>query len=256
MFRFAQHDSYDGRGVISGSSFVGLQSVSIQMDLPFEQFPALSAIEMCRHGFIQRIPGIDVSADKAEVLERLDSAHREIRNAIGTGDWPLFTAQQVHGNKIAVIEHPVASAVFSGGDGREFSGCDGIITNQRGIALGIYVADCCAVYIVDPKTPAIGLVHSGRKGTEFGAVTDAITEMIDRFGSSPSNLIVQLSPCIRPPHYEVDFAAEIIRQCRALGVNEIHDRGVCTACDLQRYYSYRAEKGKTGRMLAVLGLHQ
>ena len=50
----------------------------------------------------QRIPGIDVSHDKAEVLERLDAAHREIRNATGFGDWPLFTAEQIHGNKIAM----------------------------------------------------------------------------------------------------------------------------------------------------------
>jgi copper oxidase (laccase) domain-containing protein len=66
--------------------------------------------------------------------------------------------------------------------------------------------------------------------------------------------MVQLSPCIRPPHYEVDFAAEIVRECRALGVQHIHDSSTCTACDLGRYYTYRAEKGKTGRMLAVLGL--
>src|SRR6266705_2787798 len=230
------------------------------MRLPFEQFPALSAIEICRHVFTRRIPGIDVSPGKAEVLERLDGAHREIRKAIGIGDWPLFTAEQVHRNKIAVVEvgsalraergrHGVASL-----PGREFPACDGIITNQRGIALGIYVADCCAVYIVDPKTPAIGLVHSGRKGTELGVVTNAIHEMIDRFGSDPAEMIVQLSPCIRPPHYEVDFAAEIVRQCRTLGIKEIYDPGICTACDLDRYYSYRAEKGKTGRMLALLGL--
>jgi Uncharacterized conserved protein len=122
-----------------------------------------------------------------------------------------------------------------------------------GIVLGVYVADCCAVYIVDPKTPAIGLVHSGRKGTELDIVTNAIGQMMERFGSDPANIIVQLSPCIRPPHYEVDFAAEIVRQCRACGVKEIHDSGVCTACDLDRYYSYRAEKGKTGRMLALFG---
>jgi purine-nucleoside/S-methyl-5'-thioadenosine phosphorylase / adenosine deaminase len=67
-------------------------------------------------------------------------------------------------------------------------------------------------------------------------------------------MILQLSPCIRPPHYEVDFASEIVSQCRALDVKGIHDSGVCTACDLNRYYSYRAEKGKTGRMLALLGL--
>ena len=231
------------------------------MHLPFEQFPALSAIGVCRHVFIQRIPGIDVSHDKAEVLERLDTAHREIRKAIGIGDWPLFTAEQVHGNKIAVIDeagsalradrgrHGVASL-----PGREFPACDGIITNKRGVALGIYVADCCAVYIVDPKTLAIGLVHSGRKGTELGVVTNAVHEMIDRFGSDPAEMIVQLSPCIRPPHYEVDFASEIVRQCRALRIQQIHDSSICTACDLARYYSYRAEKGKTGRMLAVLGL--
>jgi polyphenol oxidase len=231
------------------------------MPLPFEQFPALSAIGICRHAFAQRIPGIDVSHDKAEVLKRLAAAHREIRNAIGVGDWPLFTAQQIHGDKIAVIDE-VGSAIRAdrGRRGaaslpnREFPACDGLITNQRSIVLGVYVADCCAVYIVDPKTPAIGLVHSGRKGTELGVVPNAIKQMIDRFGSDPANTIVQLSPCIRPPHYEVDFAAEIVRQCRALGVKKIHDSGVCTACDLDRYHSYRAEKGKTGRMLALLRL--
>ena len=81
-----------------------------------------------------------------------------------------------------------------------------------------------------------------------------VSQMTERFGSDPANMIVQLSPCIRPPHYEVDFASEISRQCRALGVQYIHDPGTCTACDLGRYYSFRAEKGKTGRMLAVLGL--
>jgi len=231
------------------------------MHFPFEQFPALNAIGICRHVFTQRIRGVDVSSDKAEVLERLDAAHREIRNTVSMGDWPLFTSKQVHGNNIAIIDE-VGSALRADRarrtaprPGREFPACDGIITNERGIALGIYVADCCAVYIVDPTTPAIGLVHSGRKGTELGVVTNAIHEMIDRFGSDPAEMIVQLSPCIRPPHYEVDFAAEIVRQCRALGIQQIHDSGICTACDLDRYYSYRAEKGKTGRMLAVLALH-
>ena len=78
--------------------------------------------------------------------------------------------------------------------------------------------------------------------------------MKEQFGSDPGDLVVQLSPCIRPPHYEIDFAAQIRQQCREAGVNQIHDSGVCTACDLNSYYSYRAEKGKTGRMLALLGL--
>lgn len=170
-----------------------------------------------------------------------------------------MTAQQIHGNEIAVVDevgtpHCGVRTAQRAVPTTEFSRCDAIITNQRGIALGIYVADCCAVYIVDPQTPAIGLVHSGRQGTELGVVTNAITEMISRFGSNPAQMIVQLSPCIRPPHYEIDFAADVVRQCRAPGVKEIHDSRVCTACDLNRYYSYRAEKGKTGRMLALLAL--
>ena len=78
--------------------------------------------------------------------------------------------------------------------------------------------------------------------------------MEQHFGSRASDLIVQLSPCIRPPHYEIDFAADIFRSVKARGVQQVHDCGVCTACDLDRYYSYRAEKGKTGRMLALLAL--
>jgi polyphenol oxidase len=215
--------------------------------LPFEQFSALNAVGICRHVFTQRIPGIDVSHDKAEALRCLDSAHREIRSAIGMADFPVMTAEQVHGSKIAIVDVP-------GGADKQFGGCDGFITKQRKIALGIHVADCCAVYIVHTQTPAIGLVHSGKKGTELGVVTNAIAQMKAHFGSNPADLVVQLSPCIRPPHYEVDFAAEIIRQCRSTGVSQVYDNGVCTACHLDLYYSYRAEKGKTGRMLALLAL--
>jgi copper oxidase (laccase) domain-containing protein len=214
---------------------------------PIEQFPALSASRVCRHTFIKRIQGIDVSHGKAEALKRLDAVHREIRHAIGIGDWPLLTAEQIHGNKIAVVDRAVDKD-------NHFAGCDGFVTNHACISLGIHVADCCAVYIVDPKTPAIGLVHSGRKGTELGVVPNAITQMIECFGSNPTELTIQLSPCIRPPHYEIDFAVRIIEQCRALGVKEIHDSRVCTACHLDRYYSYRTEKGKTGRMIALVGL--
>lgn len=218
-------------------------------EFSFEQFQALSDTAICRHVFIRRLPGIEVSHDKGEALRRLDAAHRETQSSIGMGGWRLVTAEQVHGNKIAVVDRPIESD-------KHIDGCDGVITNQPSVALGIYVADCCAVHLVDPKTRAIGLVHSGRKGTELNIVKNAVEEMIARFGSNVADLIVQLSPCIRPPHYETDFAAEIIRQCRSRGVKKIYDSGVCTACHLDLYYSYRAEKGRTGRMLALLGLER
>jgi copper oxidase (laccase) domain-containing protein len=218
-----------------------------ERQLPAEQFPALSALPNVVHGFTLRVAGLEMSHDKAEALARLDGVHREIRTQHGLGAAPFVTAQQVHGNRIAVVDGEIAAD-------KCFENYDGLITNQRGVCLGIYVADCCAIYLVDPVHGAIGLVHSGKKGTELRVVSEAIASMSEQFGSRPSDLVAQLSPCIRPPHYEIDFAAEIVRQCRELGVTSVNDPGVCTACDLDRYYSYRAEKGRTGRMLAFLAL--
>ena len=198
-----------------------------------EFFPSLTELSIASHGFIGRIPGIDVATDRAEALSRLDAAHRTLRAELGLAGNSFATAEQVHGEEVAVIEYPLSGE-------RCFGGADGLITNQVGVSLGIYVADCCAIFLVDPVRRCIGLVHSGRKGTELAIVEQAIGIMRERFGSVPRDLVVQLSPCIRPPHYEVDFASEIVRQVRGSGVEQMHDSGRCTACDLTRYYSYRA----------------
>lgn len=220
-----------------------------QSQLSAEHFPALGVRPNVVHGFTLRVLGIEMSHDKMEALVRLDGVHREIRREHGLGDASFVTAQQVHGARIGIVDQATPRDEC-------FDSCDGLITNQRGICLGVYVADCCAVYLVDPVRSAIGLVHSGKRGTELGIVSGAIKSMAGHFGSPASDLVVQLSPCIRPPHYETDFAGEIVRQCRELGVTAVNDCGVCTACDLNRYYSYRAEKGRTGRMLAFLALGQ
>ena len=210
-------------------------------------FPALSDISVVRHAFIARVPGIDVATDRPEALARLDQAHRAVRQELGLARKSFVTAEQGHGAQSAVSDSALS-------EGRCFDGVDGLITNQPGVSLGIYVADCCAVFLVDPVRRCLGLVHSGKKGTELAIVEKAIRAMCAHFASAPRDLVVQLSPCIRPPHYEIDFASEIVRQAHAAGVERIYDTGLCTACDLERYYSYRAERARTGRMLALLAL--
>jgi purine-nucleoside/S-methyl-5'-thioadenosine phosphorylase / adenosine deaminase len=212
-----------------------------------EVFPALRGLGLVRHGFVRRIPGVDAATDRDEALRRLDAIHRQLRAELGLGGRHFATAEQVHGNGVAILDQPLAGDFCAGG-------ADGLVTDQAEISLGIYVADCCAVYLVDPVRRCLGLVHSGKKGTELAIVRRAIETMRDRFGSAPGDLVLQLSPCIRPPHYEIDFPAEIIQQARAAGVTEVHDCGRDTGADLARYYSYRAEKGRTGRMLALLAL--
>jgi copper oxidase (laccase) domain-containing protein len=209
-----------------------------------ETFTALNQSGI-RHAFLTRVSGIDVAVNRAEALARLDADHSRTRTALGFEKLRLVTAEQVHGNDLAVVDEKTTGCV---------PGVDGLLTNCAEICLGIYVADCCAIYFYDAARRAIGLVHAGKRGTELKIVSRTIARMSESFGCNPSELVAQLSPCIRPPDYEVDFAMEIVRQCREAGVTSIFDSGKNTASDLQQYYSYRAERGKTGRMLALLSL--
>jgi len=198
--------------------------------------------------FVGRVPGIELGFEKDEVVARLKPAHEHTVKKLGFSWNQLHLAEQVHGADLALVRRDDPAQTWAG--------VDGLITANTGDLLGIYVADCGAVYIHDPVCRVIALLHSGKKGTEANITGKAIQQMTDEFGSSPKDLVVALSPCIRPPAYEVDFASEIRRQVLAAGVPEKQytDAGICTASEVNTYYSYRVEKGKTGRMLALLGM--
>ena len=213
------------------------------MKLPVDTFPALERLPAFRHAFLCRVPGLDVSTEREQALARLMQYHLEARLELGFPSQPLGTAKQVHGNRIAILREPVS---------QEAADTDGLMTNVPGLCLGIYVADCCAIYLADPVKRAIALLHSGKKGTELGIATRAIETMVREYGSNPADIVAQLSPCIRPPQYEIDFAAGIRSQLCDAGVGQVSDSNANTAADLDRYYSYRMEKGKTGRLLALL----
>ena len=212
-----------------------------------EVFAALAALPGITHGFTGRVPGLDVQTDRAAALERLAGHHEAVREQLGLAGKRFALGEQVHGREVAIVDATTAFPV---------SGVDGLITADPGVCLGVYVADCCAVYLVEPERRVIALLHSGRKGSELGIATAAIGRMRDELGCDPAKIVVQLSPCIRPPHFEIDFAAHIVAQCRAAGVEQVVDSGICTATHPDRYYSYRAERGKTGRMLALLALKE
>jgi polyphenol oxidase len=202
-----------------------------------------------RAGWIGRLDGIVPTTDRDETLALLRPLHEEIvQEEFGTGQW--WRAEQVHGKGVAVV--PEAETKPAGDGLPVIPGVDGLVTAAPGEVLGIYVADCGAVWLADRGSGAVGLLHSGKKGSELGILTEAIAIMKDRFGTRAEDLVVVLGPCIRPPHYEIDFAAGIARQAREAGVGEFHDEGENTACDLEKHYSYRIEKGCTGRMLALI----
>jgi copper oxidase (laccase) domain-containing protein len=212
---------------------------------PLESFDSLSGIPGIVHGFTGRIPGIDVNLEREHALARLNEAHGQSLRELGLGDRRLIVGEQTHGAEVAIVDASSPSLIPT---------VDGLITTDRSVCLGVYVADCGPVYVVDPIHGAIALLHSGKKGTELGITAVAIRTMQERFGSEPSEMIVQLGPCIRTPLYEIDFAGEILRQAKRAGVRNVHDCCICTGTAVDRFYSYRVEKGRTGRMLAILAL--
>lgn len=193
--------------------------------------------------FVERIAGVATTTDKEETLARLAPHH--VAAAQSLGFEKTFYAEQVHGAEVAVITKHSPPVTL---------GVDGLISTES-ILLGIHVADCGGLYLLDKKNGAIGLLHSGKKGTEFNITGKAVQAMHKNFGTCPGDLAVVLAPCIRPPHYEIDFAKIIREQALTAGVSSdnYHDCGLCTASDLRRFYSYRREKGNTGRLLALLG---
>ncbi|HSI82820.1 MAG: polyphenol oxidase family protein [Candidatus Methylacidiphilales bacterium] len=209
-------------------------------------FPALE-LDGLRHGFSLR------TADIAR--EDLDAQLRPSLTALGLPAANVVEGEQTHGNSVAFVpQFPLPGAPESLTPAGRIPGVDALVTQLTGVPLVVRVADCGPVYFYDPVHRAIAVAHSGRKGTEGNITAQTIRTMQEKCGTRPEDLIVQLGPCIRPPHYEVPFAEEIGKQARAAGVVRYHDSLECTACDLEKYYSYRAELGKTGRMWAVLML--
>lgn len=218
-----------------------------------EAFPflePLNAIPGVRVGWVERLPDLAITGDRDEAMKLLRPYHAQAVSdfAGSAADW--WRAEQVHGTSVAVV--PGAPQITTADGLPVVPGVDGLVTLQPGIVLAIYVADCGAIWLADRKTGAIGLLHSGKKGTEGNILKNALAVMAENFGTKPEDVTVVLSPCIRLPDYDVDFAGEIGRQAEVAGVSHFIDCGLNTASDLQRFYSYRRELGKTGRMMAMI----
>lgn len=198
--------------------------------------------------FIGRVPGVATTTDRKAIIDALLPTHEAALTSEGIDAKYLRRAQQIHSNKIALVgdigcSYPV-------------EGVDGLICGAKAdCVLGIYVADCAAVWLYDTVSGTRGLVHSGKLGTEGNIVGEALHAMQKILGANPADCIAVISPCIRPPHYEVDIPSKIKEQLTEAGLltENIIDSGLNTAEDLDAFYSYRVEKGNTGRMLALFG---
>jgi len=194
------------------------------------------------HGaFTSRIPSIEPHRDREVLMERFREPLRRAASNFAPG-LPLIEASQIHGAEVAVVGPATTSPV---------PGVDALVTCDRGVVLGISVADCAPVWLREKSGKGLAMIHSGKAGTLLGAVPAALEILIALTNSEPAAVAAFIGPCIRPPDYEMDIAAVIRGQLRHAGVKDIFDCGENTAAQPERCYSYRRDKGLTGRHLAL-----
>lgn len=185
---------------------------------------------------------------------------------IGIDSDRLVMLRQVHGNEVHIVNEPVEGLTG-----------DGLVTDVPDLVLGVRIADCCGILIHDAKRNVVGAVHSGWRGTQANIAGQAISLMVERWGSDVDDIFVYMSPCASGERYEVGddvarFFPEHIRAMengRYLFDNhaairaQLVDAGIsaeritvdeaCTIVD-ERYHSHRRDREHAGRSLAFIGL--
>jgi len=179
----------------------------------------------------------------------------------------IVHARQVHETRI-VVHDGVGKGV------REAEGAaDGHATADPGVLLAVTVADCVPVYLLDPDTRVVALLHAGWRGAAAGILPRGIELLGQTWGTDPKNLLVHLGPAICGECYEVgpevfealglevppdpapvDMRAALARQARTAGVptDSITVSDVCTLCGGSNLFSHRA--GRSERQVAVVGI--
>ncbi|MBA4336911.1 hypothetical protein C0416_04035 [bacterium] len=191
---------------------------------------------------------------------------KKLAKFLSTSEENIIILEQIHEDKIFYADKPASG---------EIAGHDAAITDKKGIFLLVQIADCQAVSIKDTKLNVIANIHNGWRGSAKNIVGKTIREMAKKFGSNPADLHVTISPSLGPccskfsdPHNElpehlhkyilknnhVDFWKATFDQCLSEGVlrRNINTNGTCTVCSSDKYFSYRADKGDTGRNAVVI----
>lgn len=204
--------------------------------------------------------------------------------ALGMQAERTATCQQVHGNKVAVVTEKQAGAGFLDYS-QSIADTDALITNVPGLPLMLFFADCTPILLADPVQRAVGIAHGGWKGTFGSIVEETVFAMTKAYGSKPEDMLAAIGPSIGSCCYQIgddlaekfqlafpDFSYEILSgtkgdmhldlqrtntlQLMRAGLlpEHIENAHVCTCCHSEQFFSYRADKGKTGRIAAIISV--
>lgn len=257
--------------------------------VPFLSYPMLEETGIVNHGFSTRLGGVskgcwatmNISTTRGDDPEDVRENQRRIAGAIGVQPEDMTFTNQTHTANVAVVK--------AGDRGKRFQETDGMITDVPGICLVTFYADCVPLYFVDPVKKAIGLSHSGWRGT-VGKIGKVTVELMQKtYGSDPEDIIAAIGPSICRDCYEV--SGDVIQQFREnfdeaywpelfykkengkyqldlwranerifteAGIREDHIAvtNVCTHCNPDILFSHRTTGDKRGNVSAFLALKQ
>ncbi|MCC8103159.1 MAG: peptidoglycan editing factor PgeF [Clostridiales bacterium] len=183
-------------------------------------FPAFDALPYLTHGFSSRIGGVsehelaqmNLSFTRGDDPERVRENFHRIAAAIGFPyDRMVFSYQTHTTNVREVTENDCGKGYLRE---RDYQDVDGLVTNVPGVVLTTFYADCVPLFFVDPVHKAIGLSHSGWRGTVNDIAGATVRKMRERYGTNPSELIAAIGPSICQDCYEVgeDVISEVRKQ--------------------------------------------
>lgn len=190
--------------------------------VPYLSFPVLSRFSFLKHGFSTRLGGVSSgilatmnfgsdSGPYQDTTENVQENYRRMADALGVDVRSMVISKQVHKTNIRqVTEEDCGKGLFVP---RDYDEIDGLITNRPNITLVTKYADCVPLYFVDPVKKAIGLTHSGWRGTVAGIGRVTIEEMKNAYDCRPEDIIAVIGPSICRNCFEIgeDVAEEFIK---------------------------------------------
>jgi polyphenol oxidase len=262
--------------------------------VPYITFPVLSGISYIKHGFSTRLGGVSsgmfasmnfgsATVEWKDEPDNIRENYRRIAESIGFQVDSIVLSKQVHKTNIRLVtEEDRGKGLIIP---KDYDEIDGLITDRPNITLVTKYADCVPLFFVDSKRKAIGLSHSGWRGSvsKIGKIT--VEEMRRSFGSDPKDIIAVVGPSICQKCFEIgeEVAGEFKKafpnwkdilitkdngkyQCDLWAANRvvlseaglllenINVSGVCTCCNSDLLFSHRKTGGKRGSLAAFLSI--
>lgn len=258
-------------------------------------FPALEQTGLVSHAFSTKFGGVsegiyatmNFSFTRDDLKEHVSENYRRMANALGVDRNRMVLSCQTHTTNVRkVTEADCGKGVVRE---RDYRDVDGLITNVPGITLVTFYADCVPLYIVDPVHKAIGLSHSGWRGTVNHMGQRTLEAMKEAYGTEARDVIVCIGPSICQDCYEVSGdvaekfehafpeeyktelleekengkfqlnlwrANELVFQEAGVPEEQIHTTNICTKCNSDYLFSHRVMGDARGNLAAFLCLNE